>query len=391
MNAVGALPEEPLAVSFVPGIGRIDSAEWDACAGTADPFVTHAVLAAFEEGGVVRPETGWQPLHATVRDAAGRLVGAAPVYAKGNAAGDFWPERPWADAFATVGGRYYPKLLVGVPFTPVAGPRLLLRPGAPPHTARTLVAGLETLARENRLSSIHAAFLEEVDRRRLSEAGWLPRQGVQYRWDNPGYRSFDDFLAALTPKRRGNVLRERRAVAASGVRVRILPGDRIRPADWDGFMRLYEATHRRRATPPPLTPGFFRRLGEAIPGRLLMIVVEEDGVAAGAAVRVLGDGILHMRHWGGDGAHRFLHFEVSLYRTIEYAIEQGYAAIDGGHGGPHKGQRGFRPALVHGMHWFADPRLRDGVARFLEVERANVRQHREALAARSPYRVGPGA
>jgi predicted N-acyltransferase len=389
VTAAGVVLEVPLAVAFVPGIGRIDAAEWDACAGTADPFVSHAVLAAFEEGGVVRREAGWQPLHATVRDAGGRLVGAAPVYAKGNANGDYWPERPWADAFATVGGRYYPKLLVGVPFTPVAGPRLLLRPGAPPHTARTLVAGLERLARDNRLSSIHAAFLEETDRQRLLQAGWLPRQGVQYRWENPGYRCFADFLAALTPKRRGNILRERRAVAASGVRVRLLPGDRIRPADWDGFHRLYEATHRRRATPPPLTAGFFHRLGEAIPGRLLMITAEEDGVPAGCAVRVLGDGVLHMRHWGGDGAHRFLHFEISLYRTIEYAIEHGYAAIDGGHGGPHKGQRGFRPALVHGMHWFADPRLRDGAARFLEVERANVRQHREALDARSPYRTRP--
>lgn len=385
MTAAG----DPLAVAFVPGIGRIGAGEWDACAGTADPFVTHAVLAAFEEGGAARPETGWLPLHATVRDAAGRLAGAAPVYVKGHAGGDFWPERPWADAFAAVGGRYYPKLLVGIPFTPVAGPRLLLRPDAPPHTARTLVGALEGLARENGLSSIHAAFPGEADRQRLSDAGWLPRHGVQYRWENPGYRSFADFLAALTPKRRGNVLRERRAAAAGGLRVRVLPGDRIRPADWDAFLRLLDATHRRHGTPPPLGAGFFRRLGEAMPHRLLMLAAEEDGVRVGCALRVLGDGVLHMRHWGSLGNHRFLHFEVALYRTIEYAIEHGYAVIDGGHGGPHKGQRGFRPALVHGLHWFADPRLRDGVARFLEAERAGVLRHRDALDARTPYRGGP--
>src|SRR5581483_1553705 len=130
-----------LRIRIVPSLAEVPAADWDACAGAplsstelstrgqpANPFVSHAFLSALEQSKSVGPRTGWQPQHLIAESAEGEILGVAPCYAKSHSKGEYVFDHGWADAFERAGGDYYPKLQVAVPFTPVTGPRLLVRP-----------------------------------------------------------------------------------------------------------------------------------------------------------------------------------------------------------------------------------------------------------------------
>ena len=143
-----------------------------------------------EESGSVSDETGWQPQHLVVESSGGALVGAVPCYLKNHSYGEYVFDWGWADAFERAGGTYYPKLQVSVPFTPVTGPRLLLRPGpGAAEVRRVLIAGLMELARQHKVSSLHITFPTEGEWDHLGDAGFLQRIGKQFHWENRGYGS----------------------------------------------------------------------------------------------------------------------------------------------------------------------------------------------------------
>ncbi len=377
-----------LAAAFANGIAAVDAAEWDACAAGDGPFLSHAYLAAAEDSGMAAAANGWVPLHLTIRDAQARLVAVAPVYLKSHSNDEYWLDQLWAVGYAQAGGRYYPKLLVGVPFAPVSGRRLLLHPAAPAGVAGMMIGLLEQLAGRFQCSSIHATFPDDADRGRLAEAGWLVRHDIQYEWSNPGYRDFADFLDALTAKKRQKIRRERRFVAADGVRFRDVAGDRMAAGDVAAFLHLLDDLHRRRRTPQPLTAAFLHRLGAALGARLVLSFAEIDGVPAGALLQVAGDRRLYIRNWGCLAGHRFLHFEACYYRVVAQAIERGCEAVEGGYGGPHKLERGFLPKLTHSLHWFGHRNLRAAVAGHLAQERKDVLDAFARQRAGSPFRQG---
>ncbi|WP_372396039.1 GNAT family N-acetyltransferase [Azospirillum sp. HJ39] len=374
------------AVAVVLGISGVDPQEWDACAAGHGPFVSHAYLRAAEDSGLAGPATGWRPAHLIAREPSGRLLGAAPLYVRDRSTGEYWSDQAWVDGFGAAGGRYFPKLVTATPFAPVTGTRILLRDGAAPGVADALVGAMVSLAHRHGMSSIHATFPDETDRARFEAAGWLTRHLIQYEWRNDGYRDFGDFAAALSRHRRERLLWERRKVLASGVRFRDVPGSRVNEADVAVFLDLLNDLYARRSTRQPLTAGFILRLCAGLGDAVTLTFAEAGGVAAGALLTVEGDGCLHLRNWGSREGLRLLHFETCYYRTIERAIGRGLSAVGGGHGGPHKLARGFRPRLVHACHRFLHSNMHSAVAEGIGLHNAMILPVFAQEQARSPFR-----
>ena len=373
------------ALSLHASIHEIEAAEWDACAGAANPFVSHAFLSAVEDSGSAGPRTGWMPRHAGLRDDAGRLVAAAPMYAKSHSYGEYVFDHGWADAFERAGGRYYPKLQVAAPFSPVPGPRLLCRPGAG-VTPAALAGGLAQACEELKLSSVHVTFCEAAEWQALGEAGWLQRIGIQYHWHNQGYADFDDFLAALASRKRKALRRERRDANAAGLVFHTLRGGDIRPQHWDAFYRFYQATSDRKWGSAYLTRGFFGLLSERLGERVVLMMAEHDGRLVAGALNLLGADTLYGRNWGALGDFPFLHFELCYYRAIEFAIEHRLARVEAGAQGEHKIQRGYLPVPTYSAHYIEHAGLRRAVAGFVEHERRARLEEIAALAELGPYR-----
>jgi predicted N-acyltransferase len=378
---------EAIAVSVVGRIAEVPAAEWDACAGTDVPFVGHGFLDALEASGSVAAETGWLPQHLTIADGDGHLLGAAPLYLKDHSYGEYVFDWGWADAYERAGGSYYPKLQSSVPFTPVTGPRLLVRPGADRDSiAGALIAAMVELTRRHDASSLHITFPEEDEWRRCGAAGLLQRVGLQYHWQNPGYESFDDFLATLTSRKRKAIKRERRKALESGVQIRALTGDALEPRHWDAFYGFYLANADRKWGRPYLTREFFHLLGERLADRVVLVLAEWDGEPVAGALNLMGAEALYGRNWGCLAHFRFLHFEACYYQAIDFAIRHGLKRVEAGAQGEHKIQRGYLPVETYSAHWIRDPSFRDAVAQFVDRERHAVRQEIAALAEYGPFR-----
>ncbi|MGO9817765.1 MAG: GNAT family N-acetyltransferase, partial [Acidocella sp.] len=265
-------------------IAEIGQAAWDGCTRTDNPFVSYAFLSALEDSGSVGPRTGWHPRHAVLHDASGEVVAVAPCYAKTNSHGEYVFDHAWADALERAGGRYYPKLQVAVPFSPVPGPRILSRdPRAVPAMARAL----ETMAEELGCSSVHATFCTREEWDALAEQGWLQRLGTQFHWENRGFCSFDDFLAALSSRKRKTIKRERRD-AQAGLTFKALSGDALTPEVWRVFYRFYTSTVDRKWGGAYLTPEFFLLLDERLGDRVVLMLAERDGKPIAGALNLRG-------------------------------------------------------------------------------------------------------
>ncbi len=378
---------EPYRIRLANGIGSLAAEAWDACAGDGNPFLSHAFLTALEDSGSVGGDSGWSARPLLVEDANGRLLAAAPLYVKSHSYGEYVFDQGWAQAYERAGGRYYPKLLVAVPFTPVPGPRLLVRPG--PEAARAaalLLEGLVAAAKQLEVSSLHANFVGPEDAAALGGAGFLLRHGHQYHWRNEAYADFEGFLGALNARKRKAIRKERREVAESGIRLLRLTGTAIEPRHWAAFFRCYIATSEHKWGHPYLTRRFFELLGERMADRVMLVMAEDRGRPVAGALNLIGRDRLYGRNWGCDGDYRFLHFEACYYQAIEFAIERGLAVVEAGAQGEHKIQRGYLPVETTSAHWIADPRFRDAVADFLRRETAAIRAEIAGLGEYSPFR-----
>jgi uncharacterized protein len=374
-----------LTLTLHQRIADIDPADWDACAGTANPFVSHAFLSAAEDSGSAGPKTGWLPQHAVLRDAAGRVVACAPMYAKSHSYGEYVFDHGWAHAFERAGGNYYPKLQVAVPFSPVPGPRLLCRPDSdvPPGA---LAGALAQACRELDVSSVHVTFCTDTDQAALEQEGWLPRIGMQFHWDNAGYATFDDFLSALSSRKRKTIRRERRDANAAGLEFLTLRGPEITEKQWDAFYRFYTSTVDRKWGSAYLTRRFFTLLGQRLGERVVLMLATHKGKPVAGALNLAGTDALYGRNWGCAGDFPFLHFELCYYRAIDYAIANGLRRVEAGAQGQHKIQRGYLPARTWSAHWIAHRGLRRAIAEFLDLERPSIEAEMAALAEDSPFR-----
>ncbi len=367
-----------LSIKVVDRLSKIRAADWDACAGPDNPFVSHAFLDALEASNSACAETGWLPQHLVLEDGNGRLLGAVPMYLKRHSYGEYVFDHGWADAYERAGGRYYPKLQVAVPFTPVTGNRLLIHPAAPPDAGSLLLAAMVEIASRAKVSSLHVTFPTKAEYELLGEAGFLQRLGRQFHWENQGYRSFDDFLGALNARKRKQIKRERRE-ANEGISIETLNGAEIKARHWDAFFRFYTSTSDKKWGSAYLTREFFDLLGQRMGERVVLVMAKMAGRYVAGALNLMGKDTLYGRNWGCAGDFPFLHFEACYYRAIDFAIARGLKRVEAGAQGAHKIQRGYLPAPTNSAHWIRDPGIRHAVEDFLKRERRAVESEMEVL------------
>ena len=379
-------------IELLGGVREIPPQDWDALVGDESPFLEWAWLASLEESGAVGPETGWAPRPLVVRD-GDRLLGAVPLYVKGHSEGEFVFDWGWADAALRAGIDYYPKLLVGVPFTPVTGARLLTAPGVDrPALLRTLAEVLQELCARHRLSGVHVNFCRDDEREALAEAGWLPRLGFQYHWRNRGFADFDDYLASLRSKRRNQARREQRELAAQGVAIAALVGDAIPDALFDAMYDVYLTTVRKNPWGRRyLNRRFFELLRSRFRERLCFVVAHRGDELVAGTLNVQKGDALYGRYWGCHEELRHLHFNVCYYAGIAHCIDAGLARFEPGAGGSYKQLRGFDAVPTWSAHHLRDQRLAAAVDRALDAERSEARQVLDWYAAHSSHRREGGS
>jgi predicted N-acyltransferase len=358
---------------------------WDALVAhepaAATPFVRHAFLDALEASRSACARTGWRPRHLTLwRD--GRLVAAAPAYARDDSDGDFSRDFGWAESAARAGIPYYPKLVLTVPFTPVTGRRLLVAEGEDRTAARrALLAGARVLAKEEGLRSIHVLFAQEDELAVLEEAGLAGRVDFQYHWTNAGYRTPEDFLARFSSKRRNALRRERAAPAREGMAIRTVRGPELQ-ADARAWAAEMFDLHRRSVDRMAwgmrwVNRGFYDRVMAALPDAVEIVEARRAGALVAAAFNLASPSRLYGRYWGCREEVPFLHFNVCLYHSVDDCIARGLEAFEGGAGGEHKLTRGFEPALTRSAHAVLDRRFDAALRRHLAAE---AEERRVALA-----------
>jgi uncharacterized protein len=368
-----------LTVRIVEDLSTVPEAAWDECAGADNPFVCHAFLQALEESGSATRETGWLPQHVIIEDEGKRILGAAPMYLKSHSYGEYIFDHGWASGYERAGGRYYPKLLAAVPFTPATGPRLLLHPDADPEIRDTLIAAMVEIAKARKVSSLHVNFIPEAEWSALGEAGFVQRIGRQFHWENNGYKSFDDFLEALNSRKRKQIRRERRDSLDGGIEIETLTGDALKPAHWDVFFRFYMSTSDRKWGSAYLTRKFFTLLHQRMADKVVLIMARKDERWIGGALNLLGSDTLFGRNWGCNGDYPFLHFEVCYYRALDFAIERGLKRVEAGAQGQHKIQRGYLPSPIYSAHWIRDAGFERAVADFCVREQRAIESEMEEL------------
>lgn len=383
MSQANSGTNEDLTARIVGAAAEIDEADWNACAGTGNPFVTHQFFDIAEASGSATARTGWQPVHLVIDGPDGRPAAIAPTYAKSHSQGEYVFDHGWAQAYERAGGRYYPKLQIAVPFTPVPGPRLLLRD---PALAPALLAAVETLARDNALSSANATFIAPEQVPLFEAAGWLIRTDQQFHWTNQGYQSFEDFLGELQSRKRKALRKERAEALAGGIEIAWLTGSDLSEAHWDAFWAFYQDTGARKWGRPYLTRSFFSMLGERMANRALLILALRNGRPIAGALNLIGADALYGRYWGCSEDVPFLHFELCYYQAIDYAIAHGLKRVEAGAQGAHKLARGYQPTPTYSAHFIRDPAFRAAVADYLEAERQAVSREIAALGEMAPFR-----
>lgn len=406
------MPSSEISLEAVGSVSEIPPVDWDACANPAlapgkapdsaipapprdsslcskeayNPFVSHAFFSALEASNSACSRTGWGPRHLIARQ-NGAIVGIVPCYLKSHSQGEYVFDHGWANAYESAGGRYYPKLLASVPFTPATGPRLLIRPGHDEADVRAALAGgLIGLCDATRASSVHVTFARKDEWALLAENGFLRRTDQQFHWRNDGYSGFEDFLASLNSRHRKAIRRERRDALVNGITIHVLTGSDLTEEVWDAFFQFYMETGSRKWGRPYLTRSFYSLIGQSMSRDIALIMARRNGRWIAGAINFIGSETLFGRHWGAIEHHPFLHFEVCYYQAIDIAIQHRLKTVEAGAQGEHKIARGYLPQATYSAHYIADPALRRAVGDFLNRERHYVAEAARELTEAGPFR-----
>jgi len=371
---------------FLDSIAQISSRDWNALAGTSQPFLRHEFLLALEESGCAAPRTGWEPKHLIIEDSAGNAVAAMPLFRKGHSRGEFVFDFSWAGAYAQHGLKYYPKLLTAVPFTPVSGPRILLSPQADAKLLTKLVVRtVIEYAKNAQLSSWHVLFPSEDIAADLDRAGLILRRDCQFHWFNHDYDSFEAFLGSFTAEKRKKAKRERRRVAEAGIEFDTWHGGDMDAGLWRAVYSFYADTFHRHGHEPYLNLDFFKRIAAAMPNEMMLKVARIGAEPIAVAIFFVGSEALYGRYWGAGGNFHSLHFEACYYQGIEYCIQKGLQRFEPGTQGEHKVPRGFVPTLTHSAHYIADTRFAAAIRDYAAREARGVDTYAAAVNEHVPY------
>ena len=390
------MSDNSISIKVVKSIAELDREEWNSCAifysadgldKIEDPFTSYDFLDALEKSKSVGENTGWLPYHlAAIRK--NKLIGAVPLYLKSNSQGEYIFDYNWAHAFERAGARYYPKLQISVPFTPVTGRRLLVSKNAPSHTASLLLQSAIELCEKNKLSSLHTTFCSKQEFELGQKLGMLGRVSQQFHWLNNGYGNFGDFLNALSSRKRKNINKERLKANNFGGEIEILTGSEIKKDHWNYFWKFYQDTGIKKWGTPYLTRQFFDQIHETMRSKILLILAKKEGNYIAGALNFIGSDTLFGRYWGCIEDYPFLHFEVCYYRAIEFAIAHGLKKVEAGAQGEHKLARGYVPTETFSLHWIAEKGFSKAVQEYLISEKDAVKRDIKILSHFTPFKKG---
>ena len=378
----------------INSINDIDSSDWNQCANPEqmeyNPFLDHRFIKALEDSGSANSNTGWQPFHTIMRD-KGRVVGVVPAYLKSHSQGEYVFDGAWADAWYRAGGEYYPKLQISVPFTPATGRRLLV--AAPLDSTQSiqeveaqLLSATLQIAQKIQVSSLHITFMPKNQWENAGKLGLLKRVDTQFHWTNANYDSFEDFLRALSSKKRKYIRRERRGALENNIEIEWITGSDLTESHWDAFYQFYVDTGNRKWGTPYLTRAFFSMLSETMPDETLLIMCKREGKYIAGAINFIGSNTLFGRNWGCIEDHRFLHFETCYYQAIDFAIQHGINRVEAGAQGGHKIARGYMPQQTYSAHWIRNSEFRDAIKNYLNSEESFVQQDVDWIEKHTPFR-----
>jgi predicted N-acyltransferase len=376
-----------MQIRVINRILDIAASDWNAVAGTDHPFTRHEFLAALERHDCVGERLGWLPCHILVEDAAGRLAGAVPFYLKDNSYGEFVFDWAWADAYQRLGMPYYPKLVASIPYTPVTGARLLVRPDADrAAVTAALIQGMRELCEQHGASSIHCLFSTVPDTETLHAHGFLRRTSCHFHWHNDSYSGFEDFLSRLSSRKRKKIRRERRYVQEAGLHMELLSGKEATEEEWRIMHAFYRSTFERKSGIPTLSLAFFLEISRTMGDQVILVFARHGRDRVAGAIMLRSAHALYGRHWGCLQDYHSLHFETCYYQGIEYCIEQGLTLFEPGAQGEHKISRGFLPTFTWSAHWIADEGFRGAIRRYLDEEHAWMLEYSNELLQTSPFR-----
>ena len=393
---VRRLNENQISIAVLNSISQIDKDDWNVCAcpevfsggDPYDPFTTYDFLSALEVSGSVGKGTGWNPCH-LVAKCLNEIVAVMPLYIKAHSQGEYIFDHNWAHAFESAGGRYYPKLQSTVPFTPATGRRFLTKRGFEKKGRDSLILGLINLAKENKISSAHITFCTLEEANEVRSKSFLFRKTIQFHWENRGFKGFDEYLEALTSRKKKAIRKERKTAKSfgrDGGEILRLKGLEIEPKHWDSFWEFYQDTGKRKWGYPYLTREFFKIIHQTMPDQILLVIAAENSLPIAGALNFLGRDTLFGRYWGSSKFYSCLHYEICYYQAIEYAIENGLKRIEAGAQGEHKLSRGYLPSYVYSLHWFLDGSFGNAVGDYLKKEGEIISQDSNIMLKESPFK-----
>ena len=370
-----------LRLEVAESIAKLPADAWDVLAGGV-PLLSHAFLSAFETSSSVGAGTGWQPCFLLLYDDT-QLIGAMPLYVKYHSYGEYVFDWAWAEAYERNGLSYYPKLVSAIPFTPITSSRLLTNH---PDTKALIVNALSQIMRQNKMSSAHVLFPDDDSAEWFKQAGWMQRQGVQFRWQNLDYSDFDEFLSQLSHDKRKKIRQERKKVTDSGVICLQVKGGEITPEQWNFFYQCYENTYREHRSTPYLTREFFTTIGNSMPQNILLILAYLDEKPIAAALNIYDEVTLYGRYWGSMQYVPNLHFELCYYQAQIFCIAEKIEFFEGGAQGEHKLARGFKARPTCSFHQIANPDFAAAIEDFVVQESKGLAAYANELDERAPFK-----
>jgi len=349
---------------------------------TNSPFLNIDFFKALEKSKSIGKNTGWIPFPIVAKK-NNQIIGFMPIFLKEHSYGEYVFDHSWADAFQQHGLSYYPKMISAIPFTPITGTRLL---SDDIEVKKAMIKAIEKILVEYKISSCHILFPDKKDHELFNEMGWLSRKGVQFKWLNDSYQTFNEFLQTLSHNKRKKIKQERKKIETNGISIERKKNTDISNEDIDFFYECYCETYRLHNSTPYLQKSFFYELFKIMPNKLLIIIAKKNGMKIASAFSIIGEDTLYGRYWGALEFVSGLHFELCYYQGQEFCIENRIKYFEGGAQGEHKLARGFKPFDTYSNHYITQPDFRVAISNFLNDELSRVSEYSDELEERTPYK-----
>jgi uncharacterized protein len=377
-----------MKIELASNLSNVDKNQWNKLNICNHPFTSYDFLNALETSHSVSSKTGWTPKHILVKNDDNIIIGASPNYLKMHSYGEYIFDHSWANAFENAGGRYYPKLLSAIPFTPATGPRILLHPENKDNNKilKLIIDTYEQLVKNNNLSSAHINFITKKLSDELNERNWIKRKGLQFHWHNKEYKSFDDFLNKLKSTKRKAIKKERKKVNEYDLIIERVTGNALNNKVWDAFYHFYLSTIDKKWGGAYLTKDFFYLINQNMKNNILLVIAKKNNEIIAGALNFIGQNTLYGRNWGSKLDIPFLHFELCYYQAIEYAIENKIQIVEAGAQGHHKIQRGYVATSTYSSHYIQNSSFDKAIRSFVKMEEKEISKQIEIINQQgSPY------